>query len=58
MKHLLHRGKFTILTMALGGGGLAASAAAAHAAYAAAHPAAAMAAHAQPGLPYTPPNPC
>jgi hypothetical protein len=31
MKHLLHRGKFTILTMA---------------------------AHAQPGSPYTPPNPC
>jgi hypothetical protein len=55
---LLHRGKLLIATVALACGGLAASAAAAQAAQAAIHPAAAMAAHAQPGSPYQPPDPC
>ena len=58
MTHLLHRSKLTILTMALACGGIAASAATAQAAHAAAHPAAAMTAHAQPGSPYQPPDPC
>jgi hypothetical protein len=58
MKHLLHRGKLIILTTALASGALAVSVAATPAAHAATHPAAAMSAHAQPGSPYQPPNPC
>ena len=54
----LHRGKLLIVTTALSCAGLAASAAATQPAQAATHPAAAMAAHAQPGSPYTPPDPC
>lgn len=54
----LHRGKLLIVTTALACGGLAASAAATQPAQAATHPAAAMAAHAQRGSPYTPPDPC
>jgi hypothetical protein len=58
MKLLFHRSKLIIVTLALACGGLAASAAAAQAAQAATHPAAALSAHAQPGSPYEPPNPC
>ena len=57
MTHLLHRGKLAITAMALACGGLASSVAAAQAAPAATHPAAASA-HAQPGSPYQPPDPC
>jgi hypothetical protein len=58
MNPLLHRGKLTIVTLALASGGMAASAAAAQVAQAATHPAAALSAHAQPGSPYQPPDPC
>jgi hypothetical protein len=56
MKHLLHRSKLTMLTMALACG-LAVSAAM-PAAHAAAHPAAGVSALARPGSPYYPPGPC
>lgn len=58
MKPVLHRGKLLILTTAPACGDLAASAAATQAAHAATHPAAALSAHAQPGSPYQPPDPC
>jgi hypothetical protein len=58
MKPVLHRGKLPIVTVALACGGLAASIAAAQAAQAATHPAVALSAHAQPGSPYQPPDPC
>jgi hypothetical protein len=59
MKPVLHHGKLLIATMAVACGGLAASAAVTHPAQAATHPAAAaISAHAQPGSPYQPPNPC
>jgi hypothetical protein len=58
MKAVLHRGKLLILTMALAGGGLVASVAAAQAAQAAPHPPAAMPAYPQPGPQKQPPDPC
>ncbi len=52
MKHLLHRGKLIILTIAVASGGLAVSVAATPAAHAVTHPPAAMAALTHP------PDPC
>ena len=58
MNSSLHRGKLTIVTMALARGGLVSRVAAAQVAQAATHPAAAMPAHPQPGSRYAPPDPC